>query len=372
MKNKCSLLFILLCFTLYSCVNKAAKESENLAQEDTTAIDIDIEKPLPELEAGELFYKNKEPFGTLVELTGKPIIADTVIFKLAEPTTLIKNNRLIIKNIHAPIMLFQLPEMKFIGYRGSVGNGPTEFMYPSLVPAIDSTLCYIYNKRFISKITNDNELVYNVYKFTDKEKQFDEKQMLQAATNKFLYAEKSSTGKSIFSVDFVNDSAMHKEIKSLSLTPRMKSWVPYIGDFVANPKKNRMVYAYKYFKIIKFMDMEAKTTRIVNFEKEEFEENTLYKLNGMDDNTTHYWGACAGKDYVYFLYSGRKPAEVWKENQKGIHYIFVEQYDWNGTPIKRYKLDQWGFFTVDEENGKLYLLSTNHDDPFFIYDLPAI
>ena len=58
--------------------------------------------------------------------------------------------------------------------------------------------------------------------------------------------------------------------------------------------------------------------------------------------------------------------------QKENYYIYVEQYDWNGIPIRKYKLDQWGYFTVDEKNEKLYLTSTNHDDPFFEYNLNGI
>ncbi|MDD4514056.1 BF3164 family lipoprotein [Massilibacteroides sp.] len=373
MKRQNITLFILFFFLLFSCTSKTTKQTPVLALEDSAAIVEEPEIPLPELEEGEVYYKNKDPFNGVVDLTGTQMVADTVIFKLGETEMLIKDNRLIMKNINAPIRVFQLPDLKFIGERGTVGNGPNEFLAYSLILSCDDdVLSYVYNKGYIYKITTDDELVFNRYKFTDKIKQFDEKQMAETKKDNFVYIENSKTGKSIFHVNFENDTAVHKEILSLALTSRMKSWVPYIGDFVVNPQRNRMAYAYKYFKIIKFMDLEAKTIRTINFEKEKFDEGTLYKLDGMDQNTTHYWGACAGKDYVYFLYSGRTPSDVWKEGQKGLHYIFVEQYDWNGNPIKKYKLDQWGRFTVDEKDQKIYLASTNHDDPFFIYNLPVI
>lgn len=72
-------------------------------------------------------------------------------------------------------------------------------------------------------------------------------------------------------------------------------------------------------------------------------------------------GACAQDEYVYFLYSGHTPYDVVN--------IYVEQDDWNGNPVNKFKLNQWEFFTVNEPNKKIHLLSTNHDDPFFIYDL---
>lgn len=55
---------------------------------------------------------------------------------------------------------------------------------------------------------------------------------------------------------------------------------------------------------------------------------------------------------------------------KVIYYIYVEQYDWNGSPANKFKLDQWGYFTVNEANKKNIPYVNNHDDPFFTYNLP--
>ena len=63
------------------------------------------------------------------------------------------------------------------------------------------------------------------------------------------------------------------------------------------------------------------------------------------------------------------PYQVGRDNNKGNYYIHVEKFDWNGQPIAKYKLDRWGYFTVDEENNFLYLVSTNDDSTFFKYKL---
>jgi hypothetical protein len=187
-------------------------------------------------------------------------------------------------------------------------------------------------------------------------------------TDSLLYfVANSPTGKSVFTFDI--ESGETNEIQNLALDPKRKGWANYIGDFAVNAKHNRMVYAYKYFKIVRFFDLENNAIRTVNFEKEEFDESTLQYFDGMDANVTHYGGISAGERYVYMLHSGRKPADVWNENRKGIHYIFVEKYDWNGNPIAKYKLDRWGYFTMDEKNSLLYLISTWDDDPFFVFKL---
>ncbi len=49
--------------------------------------------------------------------------------------------------------------------------------------------------------------------------------------------------------------------------------------------------------------------------------------------------------------------EIQKDNKSGDTYVYIEQFDWEGHPIRKMKLDKFGyFFCVDEENGKLYLV----------------
>ena len=90
---------------------------------------------------------------------------------------------------------------------------------------------------------------------------------------------------------------------------------------------------------------------------------------GMDSNVTHYWKLYPGHRYVWLLYSGRAPVDVVREQNKDIYYIYVEQFDWNGNPVRRYRLDNWGFISVDEDSGTLYFLSNVSEYPFFKYSL---
>jgi hypothetical protein len=356
-----------------SCVNRGKPAANSAVSADTTTI-------LP-LEAGEVYYKNKEPFGDVVNLAGVQLIDETAIFKPRESELLIKDDILVVKNLgDRPLLQFSLPGGKFVKYgRASYGQGPDEFVYPHLVPAAADTaiLCYLFE--------STNQKLYQYHKSGDvtlypfsfspmgKRKFFSDKEIISLNPCDFIYVEATSTGKSIFRTTAEGDSVRVKEIYNLGLDPNIKSGFSYIGDFVVNAKQNRMAYAYKYFKIIKFMDLDAQTVKTVNFEKEEFDEGTLHIADGLDNNVTHYWGACAGEQYVYFMYSGRSPIaidrEMQRQKEKYKPYIYMEQYDWNGNPVRKYKLDHWGYFTVDEPNGKLYLLSTHDDDPLFVFRL---
>ena len=116
--------------------------------------------------------------------------------------------------------------------------------------------------------------------------------------------------------------------------------------------------------------METNEVRTLNFQQGDFNDGSLKMADGLDQNVTHYWGMCAQDNYVYCLYSGRTPVEVMRDFGKGKHYIYVEQFDWNGNPVKKYKLDHWGYFSVDEKNKRIIMMSTNDDDPFFFFQLP--
>ncbi len=321
------------------------KDKKEVKKEVSTDVPKEVVKVFPQLEGGEFFLKNKNPFGEIIELNGKNITGDTVMFSLKETEMLIKDGYLIMKNLMATptFRIFKLEDLKQVAAVGQKGQGPDDFLFPTQEP-------------FLA---------------TEKEQfSFAEKQMTNIGKSDFIYVDNSKTGKSIFRTYKKGDSIVTEEIFNLALNPKRKSPFNYIGSFAVNTKKNRMVYGYKYFKMLKFMDLEGETVRTINFERDTFDEKSIYKVNGLDQNTTHYWKIAAGNEYVYLLYSGRTPSERVKEIRKGINFIYVEQYDWNGNPIKKYKLDEWGYFTVDEKNKKVILTSFNFDEPFLEYQLP--
>jgi len=120
------------------------------------------------------------------------------------------------------------------------------------------------------------------------------------------------------------------------------------------------------------INMKGDSTRILFFSDKDYDIRTYGVVDGMDLNVSRYFDAIAGDRYVYLGYSGREPRYVYEEGLKGIYYMYLEQWDWNGNPLKRYKLDQFGFITIDEKNGKIYLVTNNHEHPFFVYDLPEL
>ena len=113
------------------------------------------------------------------------------------------------------------------------------------------------------------------------------------------------------------------------------------------------------------MDFDAQTIKTLDFKQVEFDESTLGVADGLDMNVGHYASISAQPNHVYISYSGHKPGQY--DPEKG---FFIEQYDWYGNPVRKFKLDRYGLFEVDEKNGRLYLLCRQENDPFYVYTLP--
>ena len=365
----CGIVFI-------NCGGSGNKTADGKVESNDTIVSLDVVSvKLEPLKDETLRLKGKDPFGQVIELKGEQIIVDDLIFKPSEIEMVIKDKLMIMQSRSSDGMfaLLSLPDLQYIKSFGKIGGGPDEFMFPHLCkntePNILATIVESTNGKIYDVLTDGSLKLNNINipKVKSQSNYADEYPALMTDTLLYFSAN-SSTGKSVFTIGGT-DSIQVNEIQNLALDPRRKGWANYIGDFAINAEQSRMVYAYKYFKLVRFFDLENHTVRTINFEREEFDESSQYVINGLDANVTHYWGISANDKYVYMLYSGRTPMQVGSDNSKRNYYIHVEKYDWNGQPIAKYKLDRWGYFTVDEKNNILYLVSTNDDSSFFKYQL---
>ena len=372
-----SLLFTFL--FMASCHSKQKPSESQPETQDSTR----VEQPeLPPLEAGEVEYKDESMFGEIIELEGRQIIpADSFIFQPREPKIVLKGNRLVMKvfsfgkDAH-PYLIFNYPEMTFAEAKGTVGPGPEEFRFPDIIPTKDSTLlCYLMettDEKMYQLDLDGNIIPYSFPMKSSIQQGISLKSdIYNLKRDDFIYIDHSSTGKSIMHSYREQDSICSREIYSLQLNPNMKSPYAYGGFFAVNPEKNRMVYIYQYFSVLKFMDMDATSVKTIKYNLKEFDGRTLRMADGLDKNVTYFWGISGGDDYVYCVYSGRTPAETARECGEGNTYMYVEQYDWNGNPIRKYKLiDFLGQICVDEKRKIILGLTPFLDDPFVEFKLP--
>ena len=367
------LTIVLLSISLVSCNSSQKKPQQESKQTESTPKEAVSVKHFPDLVPGEVNL-DESVFGDIVELHGGQVTTNQIM-EIKETELIVSDSLLIVKNLSYGdmFMAFSLPDFKFIKSFGKRGGGPGEFSSPTLVKTEDPNYCcFIYEQATnnLFPLNKNLKLSENPVKLpkSTTNRAFNDKQIYSFSDSDFVYAESVPRGKALFRY-IIGDSVENRMIHNLAFSEQHKSWASYIGDFGANKEKKRMVFAYKYFKRIVFMDTEGKNIRTLIFDSGEAKRGDALAVMS-PENITHYWGISAQEKYVYLLYSGRAPVDVTKEWAKKNYYIFVEQYDWNGNPVKKYKLDNWGYFTVDEKRGKLYLASVNDAEPFFVYDLP--
>ncbi|MDL2305517.1 TolB-like 6-bladed beta-propeller domain-containing protein [Bacteroides sp. OttesenSCG-928-D19] len=311
-------------------------------------------------------------FEEIIHLTGTQKILDGPIFKVTEPEMLIKGDYFLMQNAfsHDSIfLLFKLPEFEFVKHFGVRGDAPGQFNFPHLAPTTQADkLAYVYethNPQLYS-VAYDGTLAHVPMSFPIIKGAVHSNKELYVADSAYYYVDNIRQGKALFKSVQYPDSVSLEQMYKLSFSPKHKNWAAYIGDFIVHPSGKRIAYAYKYFKRFIIYDMETGASRVVEFDKDGVKEgNDIVTLG--PDNVTYYWGGSATEDYIYLTYSGRTPIEVSKAKES---YIHLEQFDWNGNPVGKYKLDHWGRTIADGQNNKLYQLVYTYDDPLFVYDLP--
>ena len=340
---------------------------------EKTEVEI-IEEPdtLPPLKVGEVSYKGDEPFGEIIELKGRHITGDTAIFKARD--FIIRDSLLIMyQGFYEPIKLFSYPELKYLGEVGQGGQGPGEYLLPVLINTLDKeAICYVTdenNYRNFLKLTKDLHLEPVLSPLRGGCGHLDN--IFHIGNKECFYTEKTNLGASIKRSVVVGDSVSSRELYKLNLREKQNFWGTYLGSLGINMAKNRMVYAYKYYRTIKFMDVEGQQVRTIKFLNEEgFDDNTINMTDGLDRNVVHYALICIGDKYVYISYSGMTPLDKVREGSKGIYITYIEKYDWNGNPICKYKLFQRGYWGIDEKRNQICMASPFYDEPFFVFDLP--
>lgn len=356
-----------------SCGNKQKTQPVEFVTTEVEQKEVRILEPLDETPLSLI----DESFGKIIELTGTQKILDGNIFKVSETEMLIKDDYFLMQNAFGNdsiFMLFKLPEFEYLKSFGVRGNAPGQFHFPHLAPTSEEDkLAYIVetHKPRLYSTDYDGSMSQILIEFPAIKGAVRTDKNMFITDSAYYYVDVIRQGRALFKSVEYRDSVSLEMLHNLAFSPKHKNWAAYTGDFLVEPSGKRFAYAYKYFKRILFYDPETGKSRVVEFDKDGVNPaNDVITLG--PDNVTYYWGGRGTENYIFLTYSGRTPIQVMQDNNKKNSYIYVEQFDWNGNPIRKYKLDHWGRMIADEKNGKLYQITYDYDDPLFVYDLPDI
>ena len=233
-----------------------------------------VEQPeFPPLEAGVVEYQDDEAFGEVIELEGRQFVPDSFIFRPRNAKVVVKGKYLVMRvdvfsqDLH-PFIIFDYPEMTYVTEFGKYGNGPDEFIFGDIIPTTDpDCLCYLMEitRDKLYKLTRKGGIVPYSYSFRSSTYQENFKEYIHnIGKDDFIYTDKSKSGRSIFRSYPEGDSIVCKELHDLNIDKKIKDPFLYAGDLAINSRKNRMVYAYKQYKKLKFMTIDASIVKELN------------------------------------------------------------------------------------------------------------
>ena len=333
-----------------------------------------------QLMAGNDVPESNISFKGIVEIKGTPISFNYRYQPVTQEVGIVFHNGfLIYKNSNEPLRALDVREKKIFVELGAWGDYPAKFFNPHIcLPKSDSILCYIEDEGFIYNVYNNGEVEKTKQRSYSWNHEMGGnrvaiiKNFVDMTEGVWLFAGKSSKGQSLYITENKSKESETSELLPLFLDTDIADWSLYLGNLVARKDRKKAVYAYTYYNRLQFIDLEKKTSHIVKQPGKGYDYNTLNQADVDQLNLLYYRYCYPGEKYVYFLnLGGRFFKEIQKDNKSGDTYVYIEQFDWEGNPIRKIKLDKFGyFFCVDEENGKLYLVEKKEKGaPFYEYDI---
>lgn len=357
-------IFLLIVFVLMSCNNRA----DNKQSQVDAAFANDTVLTPRQIDLDEIKWKT-------TQLTGKhKIIKDGLVD--VGSTLWKKGDTLIFRNAEyqtdSYYLAYLLPEFKLIKKFGLEGMGPNEFDRPELTISAndDKRIGYIYDRANGNYYELCNDFaIKRIDTFKDLPYRTLDTRFYSDSTAFYLNGgdeEGRMMYKYIKSKGFPGE-AIHNLVLD---PPGVTFFYAYDGPYGYNVSKNRLVYAYKFFREIHIMDMNGKLLRTLKGKdgnRTRAEDGIKAWMDNFEVPT--YYEYCYPTDnFIYLVYNNGYTLGDFVNNKVG--GTIIEQYDWNGNPIQRFVLDKICHLQIliDEKEQKIYINNSQEDDPLYIYD----
>lgn len=133
------------------------------------------------------------------------------------------------------------------------------------------------------------------------------------------------------------------------------------GRLAKAPDSNKYAFILNHSSNIDFIEVIDNKINVIKLLRERdplyvpMQRETTTAVYPDIDSSIGYIYVTAGNNFVYALYTDKKETEARSSN---IVYVF----DWNGNPVKKYKLAQEAYYiTVNERNNQLYAAIREED-----------
>lgn len=272
---------------------------------------------------------------------------------------IICNKDIVIKNNREDsiFMVYRLSDFSLVNAFGNKGRGPLEYQVPKIVQRPDSCL-WIYDfgvNKFMKINTQTGERRNCMQRLPVKDWP---QEILFLHDSSYIYENFNKENGEIVKYD-----SSRTVLYSFSdLKKKIKDPQGYRGFIDVNAKTGDIVYVYQYLRRFDILDKEGEIKSINLFRGTELPFMNGDKLN-YRKSLTYYFDVTTTDDRIYLYYVG-KTGDAINRNYKFNTYI--EEYDWDGNPQKRYVIDQF-VKSILFYKGKFVCVALSSESPFLLY-----
>ena len=300
-------------------------------------------------------------FDELILMPMQLSIVDSVLLLLS-----IKTERFVHK--------FNINSLKKIGESVPFGNGPNEMIDARKIQVVDSSIWLfdkmvkkIYQYNFLQFCSSDNPEVMKTVNYTIF---LDDISIL--SKNKFVattLGEGDNCKSRLYFFDMEGNGLFEKGELPDDGTEKtdLENTQGALCSIIINQFEKKIGLVYKLTDLIEIYDIDGNLLKRTHGPDQFFSQlrqhnapNGAIRAGSVKGKTRDaYFSPVCYNNELWVLYSGRS-----YEPNKGNYLInTIIVFDWDGNPLRRYKLDTPVFaFTIDEKNKKIYAIT---DDPEF-------
>jgi hypothetical protein len=329
--------------------------------------------------------QDKDTLVSTIPITGRQVIIKSNFLPVSgEANIEINNNFLLYKNNKESIRLINLSTCKVVSRLGKfLGELNAVYFSPSILSSrVPYPLFYIEDGGLIDEVTPAGKAVATKSRIYSVDYEVEQHQANCSWDNYarfnsrcWLFVGSSKKGKerSLFKTYRNINGIQTSELVDVSIDSTVNSWLQNLGWMALKPGGNIVAYAYNYYHAIKFIDLSTmKSFLVATNLKNDLKKVAIKALEKFDGTPIVYYTKCyAGIKYLYCLYQGLSYNNIEAKGYRTPSYL--EQYDWNGKLVHRYKLDKCCYkFCVNEETGKAYFVVWRNKagaSPIYEYDI---
>jgi len=272
----------------------------------------------------------------------------------------VKDSLLIVRNNNEDSMflIYSLPDFRLISTFGKKGRAPGELLIPLLIRTQDSCLrIFDFGMNQFCEISHLDSckacMNYN-YKLVDSPQK-----IISFKDSCLLMDHLDRANYELIKYENISRSIIYS---FHDLKKRIKVPQGYCGFWDIHPQNGNIVFAYQYLHRFDIIGIDGS---IKSINKYEDSQHPIIKNKHLDyrNSITYYWGVQTTEKNIFLYYIGKSGDEIGK-NFKTTTYI--EEYDWNGNPIKKYAIDRFLKF-IEYYDGYFIGVDPTEESPFVIY-----